>query len=384
MTPEEALEVERSIQFQVEERMAAYESAAKARASADLDAKIAILGEQSDARFARLVENSIIKSEERIPVVKPDPERNVRVVQQAVRGGSKPPPVYDGIDKGEKLVTWIRLMDAYLSICSLSDPAWSSSTELIISMSYLDGRAHEAATRVKEIHGIKCDWRMIKLELDSKFGCRKSALVLLNELESIRQGTSSVIDYALEFEHKLDQLLLKNWSDTLTCTKLFMDGLADSVRSKLVELLLCQHDDPMTRFMGMTPAEAIRSVSDLARRREEVSSFLAPHKSVPARVAVVSAAPAVEAVAQPGQSRGVGRPSETVKERTRRLEGVIQSIATQFKLPLALVRDRVRSRLCGACGQSGHMAYGCPRATVSAGVAPQSPPTHDQGNVQAR
>jgi hypothetical protein len=277
------------------------------------------------------------------PVVTEENAARFRVIQ-SIRGDSaKRPPVYNGLERGDVLDSWISTMDAHIRCVRLIEHDPSFLNEYEIALSFLELHPRRVAERLFAERKGDVPWRVLRAELIDKFGDQKSVFALLRELKSIKQSARSASDYALEFERKLDGLILLNWNDSLTVVTTFLEGFDDNVGRKLLDALFSQSKDPMADLMLMPPNEAVRSLTQLARRREELASLM-PSKPVLARLAVVEAAPAARPVARQSFA---GRESDEAK--LVRLDSLVKGIVKRHGIALALVKQRVLKNLCGVC-----------------------------------
>ena len=137
-------------------------------------------------------------------------------------------------------------------------------------MSFLVSVAHDTGMRISAKPD--ANWAMLRAELVAKFGIQKSAFLLMRELRAIKQDRRCVSDFVIEFDNKLDYLISARSSDTLTIATVFLEGIDQGLRVKLLELLMLQSDDPMKKIGDMEVRDAIRFLSNLARRREELDT----------------------------------------------------------------------------------------------------------------
>lgn len=304
-------------------------------------------------------------------VVAEDTLPRVRVAQQIRSDGAKRPPTYNGVERGDVFDSWLSIMDAHVKVYASVDNDQSILSEYDVALSFLELHPRRVAERLyAELDG-KLSWRVLRAELVDKFGDQKSSFVLLRELKSIKQSGRNATDYSLEFERKLDALLSLNWCDTLTAATAFLEGFDDDVRMKLIESLLGQGRDPMSELILLKPSEAIKSLTRLARLREELASLMPAGKpAVAARVAVAE----VESVSRSAST--VRRPfagRETDEAKLLRLDSVVKSIVRKHNIPIAVVQQRVLKNLCGLCGSYGHRATECESSAKAATAPVRSP-----------
>lgn len=368
-------ELDARVRELVASRLEALESAMIERVRKQIEAEM----------FEKVKRETSVKTENKSqpsqPIVAEDALPRVRVAQQIRSDGAKRPPTYNGVERGDAFDSWISIMDAHVKAYALVDNDQSLLSEYDVALSFLELHPRRVAERLyAELEG-KLSWHRLRAELIDKFGDQKSSFVLLRELKSIKQSGRNATDYSLEFERKLDALLSLNWCDTLTAATAYLEGFDDDVRTKLIESLLGQGRDPMAELMSLKPSEAIKSLTRLARLREELASLMPAGKpAVAARVAVAEVEPVARSAPTVRRSFA-GR--ETDDAKLLRLDSVIKSIVRKHNIPITVVRQRVLKNLCGVCGSYGHRANECEdnakvatapvRSPAPSSSAPQSP-----------
>jgi hypothetical protein len=297
---------------EVEERVRAMVAIALEKIESEMAERLRTMIEKEMCE--KIKAESVVKVENipatKLAVTEETAVARVRSIQPTRQVALKQPPMYGGTgadDRGRALKSWLSAMEAHIRLCSIDG---STASEFEIVLSYLEAHAREVADRLQVALKGQATWVDLREELNQKFGEQRSAFALLRELKLIKQSSRGVTDYALEFERTLDALLSLGWSDTLGAAMAFIDGLDELMKSKILETLLMQNDDPMSRFVGVSPSEAVRILSNLVSRREEVSSLL-QSASKPAsitRLAVAAAEP--DARLMPGRAGGGRETSE--------------------------------------------------------------------------
>lgn len=266
------------------------------------------------------------------------------------------PPRFSGSGSTVEASEWLRVMSSYLQRVATIATGWSVRLELDIAIGYLDGHAHALAQRVcAELAG-EASWILVREALEGRFGVKLSAYAAMQALRGVKQGSNSVAQYTTEFENQLDYVLLAGFTDTLSIITFYVDGLADNIRLSVMDALTMLEHDPWAQFMEAKPGKAVRSIGQLAMRREEFSRLapLAPKLiAQSARAAVISDYESSK--------------RETRDVRVSRREELVRFLCKKYGIATAVMKQRLEANLCAACGQAGHVARAC--RGVSAKVA---------------
>jgi hypothetical protein len=315
-----------------------------------------------DTRFAKQLETQ--------PALSIATTRPTMIVQQS-RSFAKEPPRYAGTEVGQAGAAWIELMDAHIRLVRECDPQISEKSCIDVVLSFLDGAARRFATQAEDV----ASWADLKRQLEERFGVRQSAYHLLHELRETRQGKMTVIQYADLFEQRLGYLIAIGSIDSTVTVSYFIDGLADGLRSAVLRSFLSMSEDPMARYTTMKPRLAVRELTKLAMRVDDMHSFMASKPTTSARVAMVQPLEAHAAVAS---SKTSIKPDISSGQRWRQdrprytREEMIEHLAKKYGVSRTLVDERLRANVCAACGSNIHIARDCTGAVTTAATAASS------------
>jgi hypothetical protein len=264
--------------------------------------------------FARRVEQAILDLEERFAkqfVSQSTPSltasRPTMIVQQP-RSFAKEPPRYFGAETGQAGAAWLDLMDAHICLVRESDPHMSEKACVGVVLSFLDGAARRFVTQADDVKS----WDSLKRQLNERFGVRQSAYHLLHDLRETRQGKMTVIQYADEFEQRLGYLIAVGSIDALVAVTYFIDGLSEGLRKAVLRSFLSMSEDPMALYATMKPRSAVRDLTNLAMRVDDMHTFMSSKPAASARAAVAQPAEAYAAVAV---SRSAPKPEVSSMQR---------------------------------------------------------------------
>lgn len=339
----------------------------------EVDGQRAVMEDEFARRLQRAIsdlENRFAKQLETQPAVSVAPMRPTMIVQQS-RSFAKEPPRYAGIEVGQAGAAWIELMDAHIRLVKECDPQISEKSCIDVVLSFLDGAARRFATQAEDVSS----WADLKHQLEERFGVRQSAYHLLHELRDTRQGKMSVVQYADIFEQRLGCLIAIGSIDSTVTVTYFIDGLADGLRNAVLRSFLSMAEDPMTRYATMKPRSAMRDLTRLAMRVEDMQSFMTSKQPTSARVAVVQPLDARAAVAS---SKASIKPDVSSGQRWRQdgprytREEMIEHLSKKYGVSRALVDERLKANVCAACGSNIHIARDCTGPVNTAATASSS------------
>lgn len=290
-------------------------------------------------------------------------------VQAPRSTGWEKPPKYNGVKIGESGAAWVRAMEEHLRILRECDPLLSESMIISIVISFTEDIARDFAVGLRDELGEKATWATLKSEFLDRFGVTKSAVQLLRDLRAIKQGQSSVASYTNAFESALARLMMTGSSDSLSAMSYYVEGLSPDLNAILSRSFLTMSEDPMEAGAKLQSREAIRMISKLARRCEEIEASLASKAPASAARAAIASQEEVEprvAVASAGANGArFGRPMHPARRGpffTR--EDLLNHLTSKHGVPRAIVEQRLDNHLCARCAGNDHTARICTRPAV--------------------
>jgi hypothetical protein len=299
------------------------------------------------------------------------------VVPQPMRVMSKEPPRYSGVERGEPGAAWIRLMDAHLKLLCAADKNINEDLKVAIAISFMEDKAHRFACLLRTEFENGLTWDELSKQLMERFGVQRAAYQLLQDLRVVKQGTLSVAEFTNEFEARLDPLIIAGSADALTIVSFFLEGLNKVLHAAVTRSFVYQAGTPMEEYVKMKPRGAVRALSKLAQKCEEVEDFLAPPRvDLRANVAAYSSGEARATVVfsngPPRFGRGEVRPAARFArsaqrgrpEQTFSRAEVITHLSRKHGVPEEIVDQRLRANLCAACASNEHIARECKQPVV--------------------
>lgn len=164
----------------------------------------------------------------------------------------KEPALFSGALRGQVCTSWLMKMDAYLMLLKSQDPLLTDVIVAQIALTFLEGVAYDFGCRVRDRLGEFATWLLLRKELSDRFGLVFSSFTLLAELEQVKQKPGmSVVDFAGEFELKLERLIAVGSDDALTAVSFFMKGLSGELRTTLLKSFILHSENPIEKLIKL-------------------------------------------------------------------------------------------------------------------------------------